>query len=51
VLATGLREFFPEDIEAQFVFSESGTGPAPSLVLNQDGQSWKAERVSEESKQ
>lgn len=50
VLATGPREFFPEDIEAQFVFSKSGTSPAPSLVLNQDGQSWKAERVAEEAK-
>ena len=50
VLATGPREFFPEDIEAQFVFAESGTGPAPSLVLSQDGQSWKAERVAEERK-
>lgn len=50
VLATGPREFFPEDIEAQFVFAESGSGPAPSLVLSQDGQSWKAERVAEEGK-
>lgn len=50
VLATGPREFFPEDIEAQFVFAESGTAPAPSLVLNQDGQSWKAERVAEEAR-
>ncbi len=50
VLATGPREFFPEDIEAQFVFAESGTGPAPSLVLNQDGQSWQAQRVAEEAR-
>lgn len=50
VRATGPREFFPEDIEAQFVFSESGTGPAQSLVLSQDGQSWKAQRVAEEGK-
>jgi len=50
VLATGPREFFPEDIEAQFVFAESGGGPAPSLVLTQDGQSWKADRVAEEGK-
>lgn len=50
VLATAPREFFPEDIEAQFVFSDSGAGPAQSLVLNQDGQSWKAQRVAEESK-
>jgi hypothetical protein len=50
VLATGPREFFPEDIEAQFVFAESGSKPAPSLVLSQDGQSWQAERVAEERK-
>lgn len=50
VLGTAPREFFPEDIEAQFVFSDSGAGPAQSLVLNQDGQSWKAQRVAEESK-
>ena len=50
VLATGQREFFPEDIEAQFVFAESDSKPAPSLVLTQDGQSWKAERVAEERK-
>jgi hypothetical protein len=50
VFASGLREFFPEDIEAQFVFAESGTGPAQSLVLNQEGQSYKAVRVAEESK-
>jgi serine-type D-Ala-D-Ala carboxypeptidase/endopeptidase len=50
VLATAPREFFPEDIEAQFVFSESAAGSAQSLVLNQDGQSWKAERVADETK-
>ena len=50
VLAIAPREFFPEDIEAQFVFAESGSGPAPSLVLSQDGASWKAERVAEEGK-
>jgi CubicO group peptidase (beta-lactamase class C family) len=50
VFAGGLREFLPEDIEAQFVFAESGTGPAQSLVLNQDGQSYKAVRVAEEKK-
>ena len=50
VLATGPREFFPEDIEAQFVFAESESKPAPSLVLSQDGYSWKAERVAEEHK-
>jgi hypothetical protein len=50
VLPTGPREFFPEDVEAQFVFAESGDKPAPSLVLSQDGQSWKAERVAEEVK-
>lgn len=43
------REFFPEDIEAQFVFDDSGKAPAPSLVLNQDGQSYKAVRVAEET--
>jgi serine-type D-Ala-D-Ala carboxypeptidase/endopeptidase len=50
VLATGLREFYPEDIEAQFVFSEPGTGQSQSLVLSQDGQSWRAERVTQENK-
>jgi serine-type D-Ala-D-Ala carboxypeptidase/endopeptidase len=50
VLATAPREFFPEDAEAQFVFEESGSKPAPSVVLTQDGRSWKAQRVAEESK-
>ena len=50
VLATAPREFFPEDIEAQFVFEESGDQPAPSVVLTQSGTSWKAQRVAEESK-
>lgn len=49
IFAGGPREFFPEDIEAQFVFDASGTGPAPSLVLNQDGKSYKAARVAEEA--
>ncbi len=50
VLAATPREFFPEDIEAQFVFEESGRAPAPSLVLSQNGSSWKAVRVAEENK-
>jgi len=50
IFASAPREFFPEDIEAQFVFAESGTAPAQSLVLNQDGQSYKAERVAAESR-
>lgn len=50
VLATAPREFFPDDVEAQFVFSDSGAGPAQSLVLNQNGKSFRAERVAEESK-
>jgi serine-type D-Ala-D-Ala carboxypeptidase/endopeptidase len=50
-LPTSSREFFPEDgNEAQFVFSVSGTGPAESLVLSQDGRSFEAERVTEEGK-
>jgi CubicO group peptidase (beta-lactamase class C family) len=49
IFAGGPREFFPEDIEAQFVFDESSAGPSPSLVLNQDGQSYKAVRVAEEA--
>jgi CubicO group peptidase (beta-lactamase class C family) len=49
IFAGGLREFFPEDIEAQFVFSESGTAPAQSLVLNQQAQSYKAVRVAPEA--
>ena len=48
IFASGPREFFPEDIEAQFVFDESGGKPAPSLVLNQDGQTYKAVRLAEE---
>ena len=32
------------------LFAESGTAPAPSLVLNQDGQTYKAQRIAEESK-
>ncbi|HEY7640030.1 MAG TPA: serine hydrolase [Steroidobacteraceae bacterium] len=51
VFAGGPREFFPEDIEAQFVFDDSGKGPAPSLVLNQDGHSYKAVRVAAETPQ
>jgi hypothetical protein len=39
-----------EDIEAQFVFAESGTAPTQSLVLNQDGQSYQARRIAAESK-
>jgi CubicO group peptidase (beta-lactamase class C family) len=49
IFASGPREFFPEDIEAQFVFDESGTGLSQSLVLNQDGHSYKAMRVAEEA--
>ncbi len=50
VFPSGPREFFPEDTEAQFLFAESGNEPAPSLVLSQDGQSWKADRVAQEGK-
>jgi serine-type D-Ala-D-Ala carboxypeptidase/endopeptidase len=50
IFAGAPREFFPEDIEAQFVFAESGTAPVPSLVLNQDGQTYKAVRIAEEGK-
>ena len=50
IFASAPREFFPEDIEAQFVFAESGTAPTQSLVLNQDGHSYKAQRVAEEGK-
>ena len=50
IFASGPREFFPEDIEAQFVFAESGPAPAQSLVLNQDGQSYPARRMAEEGK-
>jgi serine-type D-Ala-D-Ala carboxypeptidase/endopeptidase len=50
IRATAPREFFPEEgVEAQFMFSESGGGPAESLFLNQDGQSFKAARVAEET--
>ena len=31
------------------MFDESGKAPAQSLVLNQDGQSYKAERIAEEA--
>jgi serine-type D-Ala-D-Ala carboxypeptidase/endopeptidase len=50
VFASAPREFFPEDIEAQFVFDESGDRPAQSLILNQDGHSYKAVRIAQESK-
>ena len=46
MLRPGPREFFPEDIEAQFVFNDPGHGPAPSLVLNQGGQTYKAQFAS-----
>lgn len=49
IYAGGPREFFPEDIEAQFVFDDPGHGPAPSLVLNQGGQTYKAVRVAPEA--
>lgn len=49
VFAAGPREFFPEDIEAQFVFDDSGQGPAQSLVLNQEDHTYKAVRVAEET--
>jgi CubicO group peptidase (beta-lactamase class C family) len=49
IYAAGPREFFPEDIEAQFVFDDPGHGPAPSLVLNQAGQSYRAVRVAQEA--
>jgi len=49
IFAAGPREFFPEDIEAQFVFDDSGHGPAQSLVLNQEDHSYKAVRVAEET--
>jgi len=48
IFASAPREFFPEDLEAQFVFGESGAAPAQSLVLNQDGQTYKARRIAEE---
>jgi serine-type D-Ala-D-Ala carboxypeptidase/endopeptidase len=49
IYAGGPREFFPEDIEAQFVFDDPGHGPAPALVLNQGGQTYKAVRVAPEA--
>jgi CubicO group peptidase (beta-lactamase class C family) len=49
IFAAGPREFLPEDIEAQFVFGDSGTGPSQSLVLNQQAQSYKAVRVAPEA--
>jgi hypothetical protein len=49
MFASGPREFYPEDIEAQFVFTESGTAPAQSLVLNQDNRTYKAVRVVQET--
>jgi CubicO group peptidase (beta-lactamase class C family) len=49
IFAATPREFFPEDIEAQFVFDDAGKGPAQSLVLNQDGNTYKAVRVAEEA--
>jgi serine-type D-Ala-D-Ala carboxypeptidase/endopeptidase len=50
IFASAPREFFPEDIEAQFIFAESGTTPTQSLVLNQDGHSYQAQRIAEEKK-
>jgi serine-type D-Ala-D-Ala carboxypeptidase/endopeptidase len=50
IFSAAPREFFPEDIEAQFVFAESGSAPAQSLVLNQAGQTYKAIRIAEEGK-
>jgi serine-type D-Ala-D-Ala carboxypeptidase/endopeptidase len=50
-LATAPREFFPKDgNEAQFLFSESGPGPAQSVVVSQDGKSFTADRVAQETK-
>lgn len=42
VFPTTPCEFSPRDIEAQFVFADAGG----SLVPNQDGQGWRADRVS-----
>jgi D-alanyl-D-alanine-carboxypeptidase/D-alanyl-D-alanine-endopeptidase len=50
IFPSGPREFFPEDIEAQFVFAAAGTAPTQSLVLNQDGRSYQARRMAEEGK-
>jgi len=47
VFPTTQREFFPRDIEAQFVFADAGKAAAGSLVLNQDGQGWRADRVGD----
>jgi serine-type D-Ala-D-Ala carboxypeptidase/endopeptidase len=50
-LAITDREFFPRDgNEARFVFSAPDSGPAQSLVLSQDGRSYQADRIAEESK-
>lgn len=49
VFPAGPREFYPDDIEAQFVFDDAGTEPAQSLVLNQDGHTYKAVRVAAEA--
>jgi CubicO group peptidase (beta-lactamase class C family) len=45
VFPTGVREFFPKDIEAQFLFADPGTSASASVVLNQDGQSYLGKRV------
>jgi CubicO group peptidase (beta-lactamase class C family) len=45
LFAESEREFFPRDVEAQIVFATSHRGPAKSLILTQDGESWPATRI------
>lgn len=43
--AAAEREFYPEGIDAQILFSELANGRAQTLTLNQAGQSWKGVRA------
>ena len=45
IFPAGDREFYPQDVEAQIVFEAAADGPAKGLTLNQDGQSWRGQRV------
>ncbi len=39
------QQFFVKLLEAQITFEASGDGPAPALILQQDGETWRAVRI------
>jgi hypothetical protein len=45
LFAAAEREFYPEGIEAQILFDEPVDGRSRAMILNQDGQTWRAVRL------